>query len=206
MAEVQSLSHSAICVHDLKEAEDFYCGILGAHPHAGVNFITEDTIKGRSVHKSVMLEDYLIALALAGDFMPMPAEGKLRGAHGFRVSQLCGDLSIAARLTERNGQKGLPHLFLECGSGEIQGQGELPALAGKIFAELTFGFPQHRMALVFQNDIQAHPFWIVIFPENRRQSRIAGDEFETADRRWHGGINILVCFGHLCLQYCPEQT
>ncbi len=84
MAEVQSLSHSAICVHDLKEAEDFYCGILGAHPHAGVNFVTEDTIKGRSVHKSVMLEDYLIALALAGDFMPMPPDDQLRGAHGFR--------------------------------------------------------------------------------------------------------------------------
>jgi len=84
MAEVQSLSHSAICVHDLKQAEEFYCGILGAHPHSGVNFITEDTIKGRSVHKSVMLEDYLIALALAGDFMPMPAEEQLRGAHGFR--------------------------------------------------------------------------------------------------------------------------
>lgn len=84
MAEVQSMSHSAICVHDLKQAEDFYCGILGAHPHAGVNFITEDTIKGRSVHKSVVLEDYLIALALAGDFMPMPPDDQLRGAHGFR--------------------------------------------------------------------------------------------------------------------------
>jgi catechol-2,3-dioxygenase len=84
MAEVQSLSHSAICVHDLKEAEDFYCGILGAHAHAGVNFITEDTIKGRSVHKSVVLEDYLIALALAGDFMPMPPDKQLKGAHGFR--------------------------------------------------------------------------------------------------------------------------
>lgn len=84
MAEVQSLSHSAICVHDLQEAEEFYCGLLGAHPHSGVNFITEDTIKGRSVHKSVVLEDFLIALALAGDFMPMPPNGQLRGAHGFR--------------------------------------------------------------------------------------------------------------------------
>jgi extradiol dioxygenase family protein len=84
MAEVQSLSHSGICVHDLKEAEDFYCGVLGAHPHAGVNFITEDTIKGRSVHKSVVLGDYLIALALVGDFMPMPPDEQLRGAHGFR--------------------------------------------------------------------------------------------------------------------------
>jgi extradiol dioxygenase family protein len=84
MAEVQSLSHSAICVHDLQEAEEFYCGLLGAHSHNGVNFITEDTIKGRSVHKSIVLEDFLIALALAGDFMPMPPDEQLRGAHGFR--------------------------------------------------------------------------------------------------------------------------
>jgi extradiol dioxygenase family protein len=84
MPDVQSLSHSAICVHDLQKAEEFYCGILGAHAHTGVNFITEDTIRGRSVHRSVVLEDYLIALALTGDFMPMPAESELRGAHGFR--------------------------------------------------------------------------------------------------------------------------
>ena len=90
MAEVQSMSHSAICVHDLKQAEDFYCGILGAHPHAGVNFITEDTIKGRSVHKSVVLEDYLIALALAGDFMPMPPDDQLRGAQAPLVVEAIG--------------------------------------------------------------------------------------------------------------------
>jgi extradiol dioxygenase family protein len=84
MAEVQSLSHSAICVHDLREAEEFYCGVLGAHAHTGVNFITEDTIRGRSVHRSVVLEDYLIALSLVGDFMPMPPESQVRGAHGFR--------------------------------------------------------------------------------------------------------------------------
>jgi catechol-2,3-dioxygenase len=84
MADVQSISHSAICVHDLEEAEAFYCGVLGAHPHSGVNFITEDTIKGRSVHKSVVLGDYLFALALVGDYMPMPPEDQLRGAHGFR--------------------------------------------------------------------------------------------------------------------------
>lgn len=83
MAEVQSLSHTAICVHDLDEAEEFYCGVLGAYPNGGVNFITEDTIRGRSVHKNMILGDFLFALALAGDFMPMPADDKLRGAHGF---------------------------------------------------------------------------------------------------------------------------
>lgn len=107
MADVQSLSHSAICVHDLKEAEDFYCGLLGAHPHSGVNFVTEDTIKGRSVHKSVVLEDYLIALALAGDFMPMPPEDQLRGAHGFRHAFTVARTRFASTLDILR-QRGVP--------------------------------------------------------------------------------------------------
>jgi catechol-2,3-dioxygenase len=84
MAEVQTLSHSAICVHDLHEAEEFYCGVLGGKRSSAVNFVTEDVIKGRSVHTSVLLEDYLFALMLARDFMPMPDVDQLRGALGFR--------------------------------------------------------------------------------------------------------------------------
>jgi catechol 2,3-dioxygenase-like lactoylglutathione lyase family enzyme len=84
MAEVETLSHSGISVHDLKEAEDFYCGVLGAEFHGAVNFVTEDTLKGRSVHHSYVLGDFLFALVLAPDFMPMPPEDKLRGANGFR--------------------------------------------------------------------------------------------------------------------------
>jgi catechol-2,3-dioxygenase len=84
MAEVETLSHSGISVHDLKEAEDFYCGILGAKVHGAVNFVTEDTLKGRSIHQSYILSDFLFALVLAPDFMPMPPENKLIGANGFR--------------------------------------------------------------------------------------------------------------------------
>jgi catechol-2,3-dioxygenase len=84
MAEVEGLSHSAICVHDLREAEDFYCSVLGARPGNRVNFKTDDAIRGRSVHGSVILEDYLLALVVPRDFMPMPAAGQHRGAHGFR--------------------------------------------------------------------------------------------------------------------------
>ena len=84
MAEIQSINHSAICVHDLQEAEDFYCNVLGAGTVSTTDFVTEDIIKGRSLHKSVVLEDYLIALMLARDFMPMPPEDQHRGAHGFR--------------------------------------------------------------------------------------------------------------------------
>ena len=84
MADVQSLNHSAICVHDLDKAEEFYCGMLGASVVSATNFMTEDVIKGRSVHKSILLQDYLIALMLARDFMPMPPPDRQRGAHGFR--------------------------------------------------------------------------------------------------------------------------
>lgn len=84
MAEVESLSHSAICVHDLKEAEDFYCQVLGGRQNTRVNFHTDDALRGRSINSSVILEDYLIALVVAKDFMPMPPEAQHRGAHGFR--------------------------------------------------------------------------------------------------------------------------
>jgi len=84
MAEIESLSHSAICVHDLREAEDFYCNVLGAQLGGRVNFKTDDAIRGRSVHGSVMLEDYLLALIVPGDFMPAPPSDQHRGAHGFR--------------------------------------------------------------------------------------------------------------------------
>jgi catechol-2,3-dioxygenase len=84
MADVESLSHSAICVHDLREAEEFYCDVLGATLGGRVNFKTDDAIRGRSVHGSVILEDYLLALMVPRNFMPMPPEDQHRGAHGFR--------------------------------------------------------------------------------------------------------------------------
>lgn len=84
MADVEGLSHSAICVHDLNEAEDFYCHVLGARRGNRVNFKTDDAIRGRSVHGAVILEDYLLALVVPRDYMPMPPRERDRGAHGFR--------------------------------------------------------------------------------------------------------------------------
>ncbi len=105
MAEVESLSHSGICVHDLKEAEEFYCQVLGAHQNTRVNFSTDDAMRGRSVHGSVVLEDYLLALVVAHDYMPMPPADQHRGAHGFRhafrVSRARFDKTLEA-LKERS--------------------------------------------------------------------------------------------------------
>lgn len=84
MAYVESLSHSGICVHDLKEAENFYCGVLGAAVHSRVNFKTQDALRGRSVHTSLMLSDYLFAIMLSEDWMTIPPLDQLRGENRVR--------------------------------------------------------------------------------------------------------------------------
>jgi len=84
MAVVESLSHSGICVHDLKEAEDFYCKVLGATVHSRVNFKTQDALRGRSIHTSLMLNDYLFAIMLSEDWMTIPPKEQLRGENRIR--------------------------------------------------------------------------------------------------------------------------
>jgi catechol-2,3-dioxygenase len=84
MAELESLSHSAICVSDLREAEEFYEQVLGARVVNRVNFNTDDARRGRSIHSSLVLGDFLFALMLPKDSMPMPPEDQQRGTNGFR--------------------------------------------------------------------------------------------------------------------------
>jgi len=84
MAHVESISHSGINVADLKDAEEFYADILGAGITNRVNFNTDDARRGRSVHTSVKMADWLFALALPRGEMPMPAADALRGTNGFR--------------------------------------------------------------------------------------------------------------------------
>lgn len=84
MAEVESISHSGVNVVDLKEAEEFYAAIFGSRITNRVNFNTDDARRGRSVHTSVLTSDWLFALALPKDEMPMPPEEQLRGTNGFR--------------------------------------------------------------------------------------------------------------------------
>lgn len=103
MAELESLSHSAICVTDLREAERFYEEVLGARVINRVNFNTDDTRRGRSVHSSMVLGDFLFAVMLPRDRMPMPEPDTHRGTngfrHGFAVPRAQFD-EIVARLNE----------------------------------------------------------------------------------------------------------
>lgn len=84
MAGIESINHTAICVHDLQEAVEFYCGVLGGKPHQRSNFQIEDARSGVAIFQSLVLEDYLFALTVPPNFMPMPPTEQLRGAHGFR--------------------------------------------------------------------------------------------------------------------------
>ncbi len=84
MAQVESISHSGINVIDLKEAEDFYADVFGAEITNRVNFNTDDAKRGRSVHTSVHVADWLFAIVLPKGEMPMPPEEQLRGTNGFR--------------------------------------------------------------------------------------------------------------------------
>lgn len=84
MAVVESLSHSGICVHDLKEAEDFYRKIFDATLHSRVNFKTQDALRGRSVHTTLTVNDYLFAIMLSEDWMDIPPRDQLRGENRVR--------------------------------------------------------------------------------------------------------------------------
>ena len=84
MAEMNSISHSVINVDDLAETERFYCDILGADKRSAVCFDTEDTMRGRSVHETYILQDYVFFVALAEKALPRPPVGQHRGLEGFR--------------------------------------------------------------------------------------------------------------------------
>ena len=84
MALAESISHSGINVVDLKEAEDFYADILGAGITNRVNFNTDDARRGRSVHTSVKMADWLFAVVLPRGELPMPEQETVRGTNGFR--------------------------------------------------------------------------------------------------------------------------
>ena len=84
MALMNSLSHSVINVDDLFETEHFYCDILGARKQSAVCFDTEDTMRGRSVHETYILQDYVFFVALSEKALARPPESQHRGLEGFR--------------------------------------------------------------------------------------------------------------------------
>ncbi len=86
MADMNSISHSVICVDDLHEASKFYCDILGGEKRSSVCFETEDTMRGRSVHETYIVQDFVFFVALSEREMPKPAPDQHRGTHGFRTA------------------------------------------------------------------------------------------------------------------------
>ncbi|HTI86886.1 MAG TPA: VOC family protein [Alphaproteobacteria bacterium] len=100
MARMNSISHSVINVDDLAECEHFYVDILGGEKRSACCFDTEDTMRGRSVHETYILQDYVFFVALAERPLPKPPENQHRGLNGFRtafcVPQKTFDETLAA--------------------------------------------------------------------------------------------------------------
>ena len=84
MADMNSISHSVINVDDLHEAKKFYCDVLGGDRRSAVCFETEDTLRGRSVHETYTVHDFVFFVALAERELPKPPTDQHRGLNGFR--------------------------------------------------------------------------------------------------------------------------
>ena len=107
MAEMDSISHTGINAVDLKEAEEFYADVLGSQIVNRVNFNTDDARRGRSVHTSIVMGDWLFALMLPRAEMPMPAPDEFHGTNGFRHA-FHVDRAAFPHVIERLQARGVP--------------------------------------------------------------------------------------------------
>jgi len=85
MADMNSISHSVINVDDLHESARFYCDVLGGERRSSVCYETEDTLRGRSVHETYIVHDFVFFVALAEQPLVRPPTDQHRGFHGFRT-------------------------------------------------------------------------------------------------------------------------
>ncbi|MPZ15000.1 MAG: hypothetical protein GEU73_11355 [Chloroflexi bacterium] len=90
MAEVEGLTHSGICAADLPESEAFYTELLGAQFSNRSGLHIDKVVRGRSLNTVVVLADYLLALMVPKEEIPMPPVDQVAGGnpfrHAFRVS------------------------------------------------------------------------------------------------------------------------
>ncbi len=72
-----------------------------------VNFNTDDARRGRSVHTSIVMGDWLFALMLPRAEMPMPPPDEFHGTNGFRHA-FHVDREVFPRVIERLRARGVP--------------------------------------------------------------------------------------------------
>lgn len=105
-----------------------------------------------------------------------------------RMANLRGDLTVGARLAERNGQEGGPDFFLEFAADKFQFQVEAIPRAGEILIELPRGLHEDRIVRGFAHRSQPHPVRFVVFPEDGRESAAVRDQLQLTDRRGQGDV------------------
>lgn len=91
MSDVESLSHSAITVSDVREAEQFYETVMNSQLKTRANLVTDALMRGRPMpHSDLSIGDWLFAMFPHDE--PVAEPGRRRGTgsdgsrHAFAVS------------------------------------------------------------------------------------------------------------------------
>ncbi len=105
-----------------------------------------------------------------------------------RVSQLGSELPVGSCFAEWDSEQCVPEIALKSGASHVECDGECFSASGEIFAELTPGLDKNGLAGLLSELAQAYATRRVIFPENRDQAFVTGDQFKLAHRKWHGFI------------------
>ena len=135
------------------------------------------------------------AMAGRDDRDRVAAVGGADRARRLGPADLARDLAIAAGLAERNRQQRGPHALLEIGAVEIERHRELLQPACEIGVQLFLRLVQEPVVRTALQRAEPHPPRIVVFPQHRGQTLVAGDQLQLAIRRGDRFVDVTAC-GH----------
>lgn len=120
-------------------------------------------------------------MAGSNDRNRIASVGRTNRADRFDIADAPRDLTVRARLAERDPQQLIPHAPLKLGTTEIYRKVEDAPLAGEVLSELTRRFDEYRM-LRLAYRIALLPIR-PLAPKDSGQTASRRDEHEFADRR-----------------------
>jgi hypothetical protein len=95
------------------------------------------------------------------------------------------DLPVRSGFSERDREQRVPDLALKRRPGKIQHDGKRRPLSGKVLRELSLGLDQHRMAVVFDLDVEPNTSRALVLPEDPGQPFGGRNQREFPDRGIH---------------------
>src|ERR1044071_2848975 len=119
-------------------------------------------------------------MAWQNDGYGIPAVSGAHSAHRSGVSDLPGDLSVTARLAERDCRQCLPDFFLKLSACAVELQRKFFAFAREVFVQLALRFEKHRMLFALRQRAEADALRIIVLPQNCSEPTVAGHQLQSA--------------------------